>query len=338
MKPIISLHNVSVVYNQGEAAESTALSNVSLEIFDGEYIVFFGPSGCGKSTLLYTIAGLETPTSGTVVVADQNLQSISEGDMIEFYRTTIGMVFQAFYLVPHLSAKDNLMLSKMFSGVSKEEREKKADELCLRFGISSFADRKPSMMSGGQQQRTAIARALMNEPHIILADEPVGNLDSKNAEIVLELLADIHRKEKKTVIQVTHNPKDIHYADRVFYMKDGAIERVVLQEPDKEKPVLSQTKAVEFMKTQNLLEAPHRPVNTLDSSHVILQALVSSYHGHLKPHQTQLIHECIKERISGALSQEAMQTRFDISLKEGGVGLNRRTALHFAERVQAMLS
>ena len=155
------------------------------------------------------------------------MREIHPNELINFYRGTIGMVFQAFYLIQHLSAKDNMMLSKMFSGVPVHEREKRAEELMDKFGITPFADHKPGMMSGGQQQRTAIGRSLMNNPEIILADEPVGNLDSKNSEIVLELLADINKKEKKTIIQVTHNPKDTHYADRVFYMKDGAIERVV---------------------------------------------------------------------------------------------------------------
>ena len=226
-KPIIELKNVSVCYGQGKTNEIHALKEIDLNIYEGEYIVFFGPSGCGKSTLLYTIAGLERATAGSVIVNNKNIREFDTEEMIDFYRTTIGMVFQAFYLVPHLSAKDNMMLSKMFSGVSPKEREGRADELMAKFGITPYSGRKPSMMSGGQQQRTAIARALMNDPEIILADEPVGNLDSKNSEIVLELLSEINKKEKKTVIQVTHNPKDIHYADRVFYMKDGMVERVV---------------------------------------------------------------------------------------------------------------
>lgn len=228
MKPIIQFKNVSVHYERGKSNETAALQNINLEIFEGEYIVFFGPSGCGKSTLLYTIAGLETATEGDVIIRDENLKDMTEKERIHFYRGTIGMVFQAFYLVSHLSAKDNMMLSKMFAGEPRRDRETKAQELMDKFGITPYADRKPSMLSGGQQQRTAIGRALMNDPEIILADEPVGNLDSKNAETVLELLSVINKKEKKTVIQVTHNPKDVHYADRVFYMKDGRIERVVL--------------------------------------------------------------------------------------------------------------
>ncbi|MBY0376664.1 ABC transporter ATP-binding protein [Patescibacteria group bacterium] len=320
MKPIISLKNVSVVYDRGESAETTALHNISLEIFDGEYIVFFGPSGCGKSTLLYTIAGLESPTSGEVMVAGQNMRVMPEKSLVEFYRTTIGMVFQAFYLVPHLTAKDNLILSKMFSGVPKAEREDKAKELCERFGITEFADRKPSMMSGGQQQRTAIARALMNDPHIILADEPVGNLDSKNAGIVLELLASIHSKEKKTVIQVTHNANDIHYADRVFYMKDGAIEKIVTQTHQDRKALDKKPEVVSV--------AP---------SHMIMKALLDTYKGHLTAEQEERLLLCIEDKIKGEISDDHLQMQLDAPFKDGGVGLNSRTALHFREHIISML-
>lgn len=225
-KPVIKLENVSVVYNRGLDNEVVAIHDLSLEVFPGEYIVFFGQSGSGKSTLLYTIAGLENATTGTVVVDGHELHAISDEDMILYHRATIGMVFQAFYLIPHFSVLDNVCLPYMFEKMTKEERERRARILIERFGLTAVIDRTPSQMSGGQQQRTAIARALTNDPAIILADEPVGNLDSKNAEIVLDLLAKINQEEKRTIIQVTHNPKDIVYADRVFYMKDGVIERV----------------------------------------------------------------------------------------------------------------
>lgn len=227
MKPIITLKNVSVRYDNGKSNETVALKDVSLEINKGEYVVFLGPSGCGKSTLLYTIAGLESATGGEVSVAGKNLRLLDGSDRVKFYRETIGMIFQAFYLIPHLSAHDNIVLAEMFSGMPVAGREQKVIELMNKFGIASFADNRPAMMSGGQQQRTAIARALINDPEIILADEPVGNLDSKNAGIVLELLARIHRDEQKTIIQVTHNPQDTKYANRVFYMKDGVIEHIV---------------------------------------------------------------------------------------------------------------
>lgn len=422
MKPLIQLKNVSVIYDKGQVNEMVALKDINAEIYEGEYIVFFGPSGCGKSTLLYTIAGLEQAASGEVLVDGKDLRTITLEDKIEFYRTTIGMVFQAFYLVSHLTAKDNLVLSQMFSGVMPEEREAKAVELMDKFGITSFADHRPSMMSGGQQQRTAIARALMSDPLIVLADEPVGNLDSKNAEIVLKLLADIHSNEKKTVIQVTHNPKDIHYADRVFYMKDGRIEQIVAntekgkkiesrtEEADSEIAKLSRahpemndsqllathmmrhilypydietelkiTKAIEqFIKkeinekefqrlldegaglysqkathivreVEKLMVEVNKMANPAQVSSAqstgneareeeLIHYLLESYRGHATQEQIARMKKLIDDRIKGAISHDELKELLDKPLKEGGVGLNVRTARKFAEEIDFMLN
>jgi len=422
-KPIIELKNVSVCYDCGKSNEVAAIKDVNLQIYEGEYIVFFGPSGCGKSTLLYTIAGLESATKGEVVVGGRNLREIHPDELINFYRDTIGMVFQAFYLVPHLSAKDNMVLSKMFSGVSAEDREKKANELMERFGITPYANRKPSNMSGGQQQRTAIARALMNDPEIILADEPVGNLDSKNSEIVLELLAQINKKEKKTVIQVTHNPKDTHYADRVFYMKDGVIERVVAN-TEAGRSVTASDQMSEFEKLmqanpnlgysriqaklmmrsllmpydidteqkieiiiekylkkeitkeellrfiddskkgaglysqkakrltdniediakeiENIALAKSAPTDEkaqIDSEIIIIRKhLLDHYDGTFSLEQIHRLEKCIGARITGEVACEKFRSLLDISLKDGGVGLNRLTAKRFSKEVELVIS
>lgn len=228
MKPIISLKDLNIVYDLGKSNETQAVTDVTLDILPGEYVIFFGPSGCGKSTLLYAIAGLQPPTKGDVFVDGVNLKDVNPSELIKFYRKTIGMIFQAYQLIPQLSAEDNIVLPSLFSGGGRNESKEKAKGVIERFGITEFADRRPQRMSGGQQQRTAIARSLVNDPNIILADEPVGNLDSKNAKIVLDLLSSINQTEKKTVIYVTHNPRDLHYAHRVFHMQDGKIERVVV--------------------------------------------------------------------------------------------------------------
>ncbi len=227
MEAIIKIQNLSVTYNLGKSNEVRALKNISLEIYPEEYVIFFGPSGCGKSTLLYCIAGLEKPTEGSVLVNNQDLNLLSEKELIYHYRSSVGMIFQAFYLVSEFSAKDNILLPQIFAGISPQEREVRVKILIEKFGILDFAQRKPSLLSGGQQQRVAIARALINDPTIILADEPVGNLDSKNAEIVLDLLGGLNKKDKKTIIHVTHDPTHIHRASRVLYIKDGQIIREV---------------------------------------------------------------------------------------------------------------
>ena len=182
MEPIVKFKNLSVVYNLGKSNETWALKDITGEIYPEEYIIFFGPSGCGKSTLLYTIAGLEFPTRGEVIVGNKNLKDLCQKELINFHRSTIGMIFQAYNVLPSLSVRDNVVLPQMFLGTNdRKARRVIADELLTKLGILEQADKIPTEMSGGQQQRIGIARALINDQPIILADEPVGNLDSKSA-------------------------------------------------------------------------------------------------------------------------------------------------------------
>lgn len=244
--PIIRTNNVAVVYGEGSAS-LRALDGVNIEIFPEEYIIFFGPSGCGKSTLLYTIAGLEKTTEGSVVVLGNEIAKLGREEMVDFHRNTIGMIFQAYYLITSLSVLQNVALPQIFASKNPEEREDRANKLLKRFGILEQAEKLPTSLSGGQQQRVAIARSLANNAPILLADEPVGNLDSKSADIVLELLKDLNKTDKKTVIMVTHNPNHLHYADRVFYMKDGKVIREVRNEPEKDKPAIKVDEQVPLM-------------------------------------------------------------------------------------------
>ncbi|MBN2861225.1 MAG: ABC transporter ATP-binding protein, partial [Sphaerochaetaceae bacterium] len=189
-EPLIKLDNVSLAHNRGQANEVWSLKNISAEIYPQEHIIFFGPSGCGKSSLLNTIAGLERPTEGSVVVDGTDLTKLSRKQMIHFHQSTIGMIFQAYFLIPHLTARDNIILPQLFAKKSRSERLKQTERLMDRFGITDFQKRRPAMLSGGQQQRVAIARALANNPTVLLADEPAGNLDSNNTYIVLNLLSE----------------------------------------------------------------------------------------------------------------------------------------------------
>lgn len=225
MNPIIKLDNVSVAYDLGKGNEMWALRKVSVEIFPQEFVIFFGPSGCGKSTLLNTIAGLEFPTEGSVVVNGRNINKLSEEEQTEFHRKSVGIIFQAYYLLPELSVKGNISLPVLFSGDTVDND--KLNDLMDRFGIKHLSSRYLNQLSGGQQQRVAVARSLINNPPIILADEPVGNLDSKNAEAVMNLISDLNKSYKKTIILVTHNPKYLSLAGRVFYMKDGKVTKIV---------------------------------------------------------------------------------------------------------------
>ncbi|KKQ14717.1 MAG: ABC transporter, ATP-binding protein, partial [Candidatus Moranbacteria bacterium GW2011_GWE1_36_7] len=221
VEPCIKVDQLRVIYNKGKSNEVRSLDGVSVEIYPEEYIIIYGPSGCGKSTLLYGISGLQAPTYGDVIVQGKNLAQMTKREKVEFHQTRIGMVFQAFYLIETLTVLDNVCLPKVFRGESLKERREKAMELLRRFGISEQADKFPAQLSGGQKQRVSIARALVNNPEIILADEPVGNLDSESAQNVLDIFREINGIDKKTLIMVTHNPEHLVYADRIIHMKDG---------------------------------------------------------------------------------------------------------------------
>lgn len=323
MKPIISLKDLNIVYDLGKSNETHALTDVSLDIMPGEYVIFFGPSGCGKSTLLYAIAGLHQPTKGSVSVDGVNLHDIKPSDLITFYRKTIGMIFQAYQLIPQLSAEDNIVLPSLFAGMSRGESKIKAKGIMDRFGVTDFADRRPQRMSGGQQQRTAIARSLVNDPNIILADEPVGNLDSKNAKIVLDLLSSINQQEKKTVIYVTHNPRDLHYAHRVFHMKDGRIERVVI---NTEHSGVDQVSEIDRLAQMYPYLSELRLQSKLILNHFIAPYDIS-------------IQEKIEEVISKYLKKEITNDDFYKMLNDSddGVGLYSQKARDLADRVGALV-
>lgn len=222
-KPIISVKNVDVTYALGKSNEVKALKHASLEIFPGEFVIFFGPSGCGKSTLLYSIAGLDRNAAGLIEVFGKDVVTMKEKDLEYHHQKTIGMVFQAFYLIPSLSVLQNVMLPQMAINVPLAQRKKKSLDLLNYFGVGHHSHMLPTELSGGQQQRVAIARALVNDPEIIFADEPVGNLDSKSAADTLRMIQELNLKEKKTILMVTHDPSHLAMANRIFYMKDGEI-------------------------------------------------------------------------------------------------------------------
>src|SRR3989344_971621 len=219
----IKTENVNVIYDWGKPSETKALSDINTTIYEEDFVIFFGPSGCGKSTMLYTVSGIEKPTSGKIFVLGKNITEFSPMESAKFHRAQIGMVFQAYNLIPTLTVIDNVALPQVFRGISREKRLLRAKILLQRFDILPQADRLPSELSGGQQQRVGIARALINEQPIIFADEPVGKLDSKSAKIVLDILYDLNQKDKKTIILVTHDPSLLKYATHIIYMKDGFI-------------------------------------------------------------------------------------------------------------------
>jgi len=221
--PIIDIEKLEVTYNQDQSNEVKVLRSVDLKIYPNEYLIIFGPSGCGKSTLLYTIAGLQKPTKGKVRVDAKEIYAFEKMDMVKYHQFKIGMIFQAFYLIPSLNVINNVGLPQSATGGKTTERKKKSENLLNRFGILNQSQKFPFELSGGQKQRVSIARSLINDPAIILADEPVGNLDSVSSLNVMKILQELNEKDKKTIILITHDPSHLRYGDRVIHVKDGKI-------------------------------------------------------------------------------------------------------------------
>ncbi|HVM76984.1 MAG TPA: ABC transporter ATP-binding protein [Candidatus Paceibacterota bacterium] len=221
--PAIQLDHVNFWYNRGKPNESQALRDVSCEIQPGEYVSFFGPSGSGKTTLLYLISGIEQGQDGKILVSGRDISGFSQRELAVFRQIGVGIVFQQFNLIPSLMVVDNVALPMTFFGVSLAKRREAAMQLLKRLDIEHLAERFPHELSGGQQQRVGIARALANDPPIIIADEPIGNLDSANANNVLAFLKELNEKDHKTVIMVTHEAWSLRDAQKIFYLKDGII-------------------------------------------------------------------------------------------------------------------
>jgi putative ABC transport system ATP-binding protein len=218
--PIIQLEDVWKTYDTGVKVD--ALRGINLSIFSGEFLSIIGPSGSGKSTLLHLIGLLDTPTKGKVFVNGQEVSRLSDEELARLRNRYFGFVFQTFNLIPSLTALENVEVPMALAGIPKEERIKRAKELLEKLGLGNRLNHKPSQLSGGQKQRVAIARALANNPEVILADEPTGNLDSKSGEQVMEIFNQLHQ-EGKTLVIVTHDRQIASHAERKIYLKDGRI-------------------------------------------------------------------------------------------------------------------
>jgi ABC-type lipoprotein export system ATPase subunit len=219
---IVQLDHVSRRYKLGRN-QVAAVSDISLELRQGEFVAITGPSGSGKSTLLNLIGGLDKPDSGAVTVDGHNLAKLSDGRLSEFRNRTIGFVFQFFYLQPFLNLRTNLAVPGMFSHLPKGERDVRITELAAAVGIADRLEHLPKELSGGQMQRAAIARALLNRPKIILADEPTGNVDRANAHAIMELFAKVRDTYHTTIIIVTHDTEAARFADRAVTIRDGRL-------------------------------------------------------------------------------------------------------------------
>lgn len=219
--PLITLEDVSKLFGFGDAT-TIALDDIHLTIEEGEFVAFMGPSGSGKSTLMNIVGALDKPTHGSYTLKKRNVSKLRGFRRARLRRDTMGFVFQSFNLLPDLTAIENVALPLYYKGMTKVRRLKRAGEMLERVGLGDREYFYPRQLSGGQIQRVAIARALVNNPSIIIADEPTGNLDTASSRLVMELLSDVH-KTGNTILMVTHNPALTRYANRVVFMQDGVV-------------------------------------------------------------------------------------------------------------------
>lgn len=220
-EPIIEIENLRKTFIMGDT-QVHALAGVSLQIQPGEFWLIMGPSGSGKSTLLYLLGGLDRPTSGKILVDGQRIDTLDENALAIYRRRTVGFIFQSFNLISSMTALDNVEFPMRFAGIASKQRRNTALRALQRVGLTDRAYHKPTELSGGQQQRVAIARSLVNQPKLILADEPTGNLDSSSGASVMQVLSDLHRSGA-TIVMVSHDARMMDYATHTVHILDGKI-------------------------------------------------------------------------------------------------------------------
>ena len=227
-EPLISLQEVTKYYQMGDSVVK-AIDGIDITIEKGGFVAIMGPSGSGKSTAMNLVGSLDLATKGKILLEGIDIEKFSESELAQLRGKKIGFIFQSFNLIPNLTAKENVMLPLLFQGIDKEEREVSSEKLLKLVGLEDRMDHYPNQLSGGQQQRVAIARALANDPEIILADEPTGNLDTKTGEHVMDLLTTLN-EQGKTIILITHAAEvAMKHAKKIYWLKDGKIEKLTLR-------------------------------------------------------------------------------------------------------------
>jgi putative ABC transport system ATP-binding protein len=346
MEPLIRVENLRIIYNQGKSNEVRALEETNLEIFPEEYVIIYGPSGCGKSTLMYSIAGLQKPTYGDIILDDKPFSKMSRKDMLDLHRNVVGLIFQAFYLIPTLTILDNVCLPRVFRGEHRGTRREAGIQALQRFGIAEQANKYQNQLSGGQKQRVAIARALINEPKIILADEPVGNLDSESARNVLQILKELNETDKQTIILVTHNPEHLAYADRVIHMRDG---RIIKEEINKDKRPVEATKNpglrkpdTEEGKELSLLMSSFKSLLPQQVNMLLVpfkaKQLLSHLLSEMNEEQISTAETLVREVLFNNIDVGEMGYRLDLPFERGGGGWNKTRAENMTDRLREILS
>lgn len=331
-EPIIQLRDLEITYNLGKVNEYKATKGVSMDIYPGEFIAFFGPSGCGKSTLFYSILGILAPSAGEMYVKGKNPYSFSPEQLVNFQTNTIGIIYQAFFLINSISVADNVALPQTFHGVPPGKRLKWAKQILKRFDMEMHANKYPDNLSGGQSQRVSVSRSMVNNPDILLADEPTGNLDSISTKQVMDALEEINQVDKKTVIIITHNAAQLSYAHRVFYMKDGKLMRIV---PNPEKKQIAKIDKQKILVTEMDRLSKIFPYNT--PVELKVKSLVNYLTQDFDFDQLEKLEEFTKLMVERKIRQEEYVQLLSRPFRQGGVGASLSLARHMAERVDMIL-
>jgi putative ABC transport system ATP-binding protein len=331
-KPIIFTDNIDITYNLGKQNEFRANKGTTLEFFSEEYIILFGPSGCGKSTLLYAMFGVLPPSAGKIYVKGESIYDFTPMEMVNFQRKTMGIMYQSFNLINSITVLDNVSLPLIFAGVPSYIREKRAMELLRRFGIDHVANKRPTLLSGGQQQRVSAARSLVNDPEILIADEPVGNLDSISAQAVMDTLETINSHDRKTVLLVTHDAKYLPYAHRVVHLKDGKMVGIVA---NPEKKQIKKIVPGETIITE--LEQISRIYPYISPGEVRVKSIVNYLTQGLSFDQLSHLEKIVEEVMEGKISDRMMYDILTADQVEHGLGLKEPLARDITSKMQKIV-
>jgi putative ABC transport system ATP-binding protein len=324
-KPLIIARDLSIIYNKGKSNEYRALTGVNTDIYEGEYIILFGPSGCGKSTLMYAIQGSLPPGEGTLLIKGDDVYAYPPAERVYFQRYVMGIIFQSFNLIQSLSVLDNVALPMIFCNVDRTKRERRAQSLLDRFGVGFVSHKIPAMLSGGQQQRVSVSRSMVNDPAILLADEPTGNLDSVSTQQVMDKIDEINTFDRRTIIMVSHNAAHLSYAHRVYYLRDGLIVREVVNPQRKQiKPV----KEGETIVTELEQLARLYPYDSIETLRV--KSMVNFLTQNYSYDQLIRLEHAIGLFIQGRIDRDAFIKSLILPYERGGVEVSEEEARRMA--------
>lgn len=332
-KPLIVARDLSIIYNKGKSNEFKALQGVNTDIYEGEYIILFGPSGCGKSTLMYSIQGSLPPGEGTLLIKGDDVYSYPPSERVYFQRHVMGIIFQQFNLIMSLSVLDNVALPMIFCDADKRTRNRRAQSLLDRFGVGHVSHKIPAMLSGGQQQRVSVSRSMVNDPKILLADEPTGNLDSVSTQQVMDKIDEINTFDKRTIIMVSHNAAHLSYAHRVYYLKDGRVLREVVNPQRKQiKPV----KEGETIVTELEQLARLYPYDSVETWRV--KSMVNFLTQDYTFDQLIRLEHAVDMFIQGRIDKERFIKSLMLPMEKGGVQVSEKEARRMAAVSEKMMN